>query len=307
MCHCIHHHHSQVSFAYPCICGQLRILLYCYTVFAGDIDTQRHGAVGIFVADKQHMERYQGGSADYRSDLSELMKCAPVRWSAMHVCLPEGPLFSMLKALLVIVLVGTNERLRIKFYSGGLHNMETQYKLMSFGIPIQELPVTHSGTIKKKNHALWIKVRKLEDREREKTANGTLSFVEHPGVFDVLFRRGGYSYHYGNLLFQEAMLTELSDYDAVHSHPEKRRIREKIIQSIKAKDGRFLEYNKDDGVWNEIIDLTLVHNKVISAINDLNRMISARYHLQQIQSDTESFLNSTKRRKIDDDSLCRLG
>jgi hypothetical protein len=225
----------------------------------------------------------------------------------MHVYLPEGPLFSLLKALLVLVLVGTNERLRIKFYSGGLHNMESQYQLMSFGIPIQELPITHSGTLKKKNHAQWIKVRKIVDREREKRVNGALSFIEHPGVFDVLFRRGRYTYHYGNLLFQEAMLTELSAYDAVHSHPEKRRIRENIIQSVKVKGGRFLEYNKNVGVWNEIMDMTLIHNKVISAINDLNRMIAARDHIQLNTSDTESFLNGAKRRKVEGNSICRLG
>jgi hypothetical protein len=271
------------------------------------VDTQRHGAVGIFVAAKEHLKRYHGGTADYQVDLSELMKCAPVRWSAMHVCLPDGPFYSLLKALLVIVLVGKKERLRIKFYSGGLHNMETQYRLMSYGIPIQELPVTHSGAIKKKNHAKWIKVRKLVDQEREIRANGASSFVENPGVFDVLFRRGGFTYHYGNLLFQESMLAELSAYDAVHSHPEKRRIRDRIIQSVKAKGGHFLEYNKDVGVWNEITDLTLVHNKVISALNDLNRMIAARDHLQQNHSDTERFLNGAKRRKVIDDTLCRLG
>lgn len=270
------------------------------------MDTQRHGAVGLFVAEKEHLDRYKGGTEDYKTDMRTIMKNTPVRWSAMHVFLPEGPFFSLLKALLVVVFTGKDERVRMKFYSGGLNKVENAYQLMSYGISIQELPVTHSGTLKKKYHAQWIKVRKLLDEEREKGSNGVSSFVEHPGVYDVLFRRGGNNSQFGNLLFQESMLKELSAYNSVHNHFEKRQIRDRIIQSIKSKGGRFLEFNKDAGVWIEILDETVVHNKVISAINDLFRMIAARDHAQRNDCDTEMFLSEAKRRKVDD-NLCHLG
>ncbi|KAG7348527.1 hypothetical protein IV203_017232 [Nitzschia inconspicua] len=285
----------------------LRIVLFVYSVIAEDVDTQRHGAVGIFVGERQHFERYNRGSQVYQTDLSTFTKNLPVRLSAMHLCLPEGPLFTLLKTFLVIVLTKGDGRVRMKFYSGGLHNLEIQYKLMSFGIPIQELPVTHSGTLKNKNHAQWIKVRKLVDQERAREPNGVLSFVQYPGVHDVLFRRGGIHSQVGNILFQESMLRELSAYNAAHHHSEKREIRERIINAIEIKGGRFLEYNKDFGVWTEIIDPIVIHNKVVSAINDLHRMVSAKKHLQESRCDTEDFLGESKRQRLMKNDVCRMG
>lgn len=277
-----------------------------YCVVAEDLQTQRHGVVAIFVADREHFDRFNGGSQDYQADLSDLMKNLPVRWSAMHVYLPEGPLYTLLKALLVIVMLRKDERVRLKFYAAGLHDLEAQYNLMSFGIPIQELPVTHTGIIKKKNHAQWIKVRKLVDQEREKGTTGNLSFVEHPAVHDVLFRRGGNNCQFGNVLFQEAILTELHTYNSLHNHSEKRRIRDRIIHRVTTSHGgRFLEYKKDLGVWCEITDATHMHNKIISSMNDLTRMLAAREHLQESNCETEKFLS--KRRRIDTTSCCHLG
>lgn len=273
--------------------------MYLYSVVAEDVDTQRHGAVLVCVGERAHFDRFKGGSQDYQSDLSDLMKNIPVRWSAVHVCLPEGPLFAVLKALLVLVMTRKGNRVRFKFYSGDLNKLEIQYALMSFGIPVQELPVTHSGTLKKKNHAQWIKVRKMVDEDRTKGRNGISTFVEYPRVHDVLFRRGGYHNQFGNLLFQESMLTELPAYNAVHNHAEKRQIRQKIIGSVAVRGGRFLEYNKDSGVWSEIRDSTSIHNKVISGINDLNRLVAARKDLQESRCDTDKFLGDSKRRKVD--------
>jgi len=295
---------------------RLRILLYMYSVIAEDVDTQRRGLVAIFVADKQHFERYNGGSVDYQKDLSELMKTMPVRWSAMHTLLPEGPLFKLLQALLVVILIRKNERVRMKFYTGCLSNIETQYKLMGYGIHIQELPVTHSGTIKNKNHIQWIKIRKIVGKERDKLLRHNhhqqqqqrgddFPWIEHPRVNDVLFRRGGNSNHFGNLEFQQIMFSKLQSYNSTNSHMDKRQIREKIIRLVQDNGGRFLEFKKEYGGWMEITSMSDIHNKVIPAINDLNRTVAARENHQRSESDTRNFLGGSKRRKLDDSCECK--
>jgi hypothetical protein len=45
-------------------------------------------------------------------------------------------------------------------------SMETLYRLMSFGMKVEEIPITSSGAIKTKNHLQWIKTRKAIDERR---------------------------------------------------------------------------------------------------------------------------------------------
>ncbi|KAL3920453.1 MAG: hypothetical protein SGILL_003258 [Bacillariaceae sp.] len=282
--------------------AQLRLLLYMYSVVAEDIDTQRMGAVAIFVASKEHFERYNGGSKDYQKDVSLLMKTLPVRYSAAHTFLPEGPLFDLLKTLLITIMIRKDDSVRYKFYSGSLASMESQYALMSYGIPIQELPVTHSGTLKTKKHLQFVKFRRMIEDENASgdDSMGTTPWVNYPGLNDVLFRRGGISTHYGNVSFQEAMYTKLDAYNSAGGYAEKRRIREEIIQKVQTKGGRWLEYNTTYGCWTNIEDMSAIHSKIINAINDFNRAISARRHHQSNTAGTESVLSKGKRRKLDE-------
>jgi len=50
--------------------------------------------------------------------------------------------------------------------------VETQYKLMTFGIPVSELPITSTGGIKTKHHLQWIRTRKALDASRMKSLEG---------------------------------------------------------------------------------------------------------------------------------------
>ena len=271
-----------------------------YSVVAQDVDTQRLGAVAIFVAAKEHFERFKGGSSEYQADLKSLMKHCQVRWSAAHTFLPDGPFYDLVKKLLITVMISRDESVRYRFYSGELTSLESQYKLMSYGINIQDLPVTHSGSLKTKKHAQWVKFRKMvEDSNAEDHDEAVSHWEQYPLLNDVLFRRGGISTHYGNITFQELMLANLDDYNAATSYAEKRSIRDIIISAVQGHQGRFLEYNTTYGCWAKIDDMSVIHNKVINAINDLNRAISARRQHQSNRSDTESFLTN-KRRKVDD-------
>jgi len=47
--------------------------------------------------------------------------------------------------------------------------LETQYQLMTFGIPAPELPITSTGSIKTKHQMQWIKTRKAIDTTRMKS------------------------------------------------------------------------------------------------------------------------------------------
>jgi hypothetical protein len=153
-------------------------------------------------------------------------------------------------------------------------------------------------------------------------------WVEHPGVYDVLFRRGGkHNNHFGNVEFQQIMFSKLTAYNSTNNHFEKRRLRDDVIRLVKESNnngsnasivgggGRFLEYDKECGCWTEITNVTEIHNKIIPAINDLNRTVAAKRNQQKSKcctgnkflgqdgpsyhADTTGETCSTKRRKLD--------
>mmetsp|Transcript_32954 Transcript_32954/g.55240 ORF Transcript_32954/g.55240 Transcript_32954/m.55240 type:complete len:86 (+) Transcript_32954:969-1226(+) len=80
--------------------------------------------------------------------------------------------------------------MRTKFYPGGL-TLETQYQLMTYGITIQGLTITSTGSIKTKSHLQWLKNRRAIERARQENQEIAASWIEIPGINDVLFRKGG--------------------------------------------------------------------------------------------------------------------
>lgn len=175
----------------------------------------------------------------------------------------------LIRAVMTIAMP-REERFRTRIHMDGL-TMETQYKLMTFGIPVSELPITSTGGIKTKHHLQWIRTRKALDSSRMKSleacysnkiqrqegekpqrAVGTtphtefcifptheefLSFhgsepIIHPMINDVLFSKGGKNVtHYGNIEFTDLMKRSLLQY--VQGTPlQNRKMRKAIRQSI---------------------------------------------------------------------------
>ena len=60
---------------------------------------------------------------------------------------------------------------------------EIRFKLSTFGIPIDALPITEEGEVKLKPHRQWLQKR----RKEEKADLNVLQRVVVPSRFDVLF------------------------------------------------------------------------------------------------------------------------
>ena len=88
----------------------------------------------------------------------------PIRVSGLHVCFPGSFTLSNKKALfielckpLIMVIVGKQTRAYLRIHTGT--NMECNYSLQSFGIPVGDIPRTGTGTPKLKNHVRFFKCR----------------------------------------------------------------------------------------------------------------------------------------------------
>jgi hypothetical protein len=273
---------------------RIRVHLYFSCVLSEDVETQKNGLVILFSADNRILDHLAGSKEDF----IESVATSPLRWSGIHLCLPKGPAYQLLKAFLILTIAGTDQRIRVKCHPE-LPNMETQYQLMCYGIPVQELPISFTGTTKTKNLNQWIQTRVAIDEVREHGFD-TSSLVVHPGTCDVLFSKGGNARHHGNLEFHQSMESRIDAYNATSSRKEKRKIRNEIIASVRARQGRFLEMAPNGCWWVEILDPDVIHSKVTSAINDQTRTMRARQNRQKTQSESRKFLDANKRRKIEE-------
>jgi hypothetical protein len=156
-------------------------------------------------------------------------------------------------------------RLTITLSSPGAH-VECLYALMTFGFPVDNLPVTMDGKLKRKNHLEWIKMRKMQE--------SVISLEERivvPAHADVLFGRGKpFQAHIGNMRLYNLLDAHLERY-ASAKITEKTNVIAEMVRGIQSTNGRFLRQERC--VW-VVVDDKLAREKVSHAFRTRRRITS---------------------------------
>ena len=173
------------------------------------------------------------------------------------------------------------------------------YKLKSYGIPVELIPVTGTGNIKTVYWKQWMRFRKNLEDMRAKGINDTS--VDCPGSTDVLFRTGtSLTCHPGNSMFQSIIESKMQEH-SVASQVGKMAITKEIIDTVKQRGGRFLQWNTHDW-WTELKGASQIHTKVAVSVRDFKSKLVAKQNRQTNQCSTSLFQNQNgKRRKISRD------
>lgn len=152
---------------------------------------------------------------------------------------------------------------------------EMQYSLMTFGIPVDHLPVDLDGKPIRKYHEDWLRsrrelesIRASTEREAHRsekthetitaavTSSSSSSGTDTPITFhkdDVLLGREKVAQgHTGNFRFQYIIEEHWDEYDK-SSKAEKTALATRIVNLVK-QDGRFLKFNEEMNGWEEIDD-----------------------------------------------------
>lgn len=217
------------------------------------------------------------------------LEATPNRFVAIHNCWPDRPAFRIISKLLTIYGVsGSTQRLRLKFHVGD--DLEMRYRLKSYGIPIELLPITETGSIKLINHNHWIKTRK----HMEQAIDQSVRVVECPGLNDVVFRQGTSSMeHPGNVRCRDLILYLLEDRDRqIKAHPEidfesysntsgnnssvTAKIHSDVVERlvdevVEQRDGCFLEWEKQRSAWVQIVDESKIKQKVSVLFHSIDK------------------------------------
>ena len=193
--------------------------------------------------------------------------------------------------------------------------MEIQYHLHGYGIPVDQIPVTDTGNIKRKNLIQWIRVRKFLETSRANNGGGSsiasdsessystyqMSLtIDCPNKNDVIFRgKHAYLSHPGNAMFRGLVESRYDEHSNATTD-NKVAVTWTIVEEVENKGGRFLIWD-NNGCWNEMKDRAQIRMKVAGAMKDHKRRLKARKNLQVSHSSTYEFErqdNMNKKRKV---------
>jgi len=129
--------------------------------------------------------------------------------------------------------------------------IELRYTAKTYGIPIELVPVTNTGTIKTTYWKQWIRLRNTLDVMKAKQqiinggggennggSNNNFPMIECPGSTDVIFRAGTTLIcHPGNAMFQNLMESKQHEH-SIASQVGKMAVIRSIIDEVQNRGGR---------------------------------------------------------------------
>jgi hypothetical protein len=129
---------------------------------------------------------------------------------------------------------------------------ECQYKLMTFGVPVDSIPVTSGNNLKTTTHLQWLARRRI--KESATCMGKPFDGIDLPSPKDVLFGRGKTNHqHGGNVLMRNIIAEYIPEYQST-TKADKWRIPLKVLERIKQEGGRFLKRDTEHGWWFQVSD-----------------------------------------------------
>jgi hypothetical protein len=176
----------------------------------------------------------------------------------------------------------------ITFASG--NHLECLYKLKSYGIPENALPVTTSGELLTSYHLFWLETRRSMEQVKRLARRGPLTSkgdaitlpVEVTETAldpmsgsgspfrqnDVLFGRGKTGHdHPGNLRFREFIVRSIKQFEH-GTKSEKMSLTQTVVDLVKASGGRFLIKKEGSKDWEEFGFGASARKRVLAAFKN---------------------------------------
>ncbi|KAG7374793.1 hypothetical protein IV203_013888 [Nitzschia inconspicua] len=289
--------------------ARMKVVLYIMWAASDDIETQRRGILVIIWPNPDLVI-----IPDYNLHVAG-RKCVdgyPLRGCALHMCFAENFASRMIKAQIGLAMSEQMQQ-RLKIHLGT--RTEIEYSLQSFGIYVDQIPVTESGKMKLQNLHQWMKVRKVLEKQQltslsHPDGEPRQSIIECPGLQDVIFRSGNkvYMFHPGNLLFRNLVEANFEEHENAQTQSEKADITRRVIKEILVeRRGRFVVWDKGAGWYTELTNESQIREKVAVYIREFKKRIRAMDNRQVSESSTEKFQlhNGNKRRRFSqDDNIC---
>jgi hypothetical protein len=278
LCQFLLNNAPQVVFShtiFPSHFDQRKIGYYLCAVCASDIENQRKGIVWLFWVDNFEVDKFC--SPDRTKDEFYLL---PVRTVSIHFCGKDTLIINIAKSLFMARLK-TEQRIRFITHLGEC--VETRYLLKSYGLPVDTIPITWTGTIKIENMKRFMNLRSyIENSEYEADHNNNnenrrfSSITDCPYLNDVLFKKGHHAslhHHSGNDRFRGIVHSVYEQHLQKYQRRQQQQMRTNnallsppsvsvsiqilvphILKGIKQENLRVLVWNAKNAWWDCISD-----------------------------------------------------
>lgn len=211
-----------------------------------DEGTQKKGSVWILI----NTDSYKV-SIDNFSNLYRMEKAVPDRFMGGHYCYTDPTLKPYVAG--VQIFITDHDRYRLRTHFGTPEEIE--FSLMTFGIAIQDSPVSIDGSFSNEAHRTWLgQLRAIEEKEVEPCLYTEENLLFIPRRFDVLFGKTTLAReHTGTLRALHIVQMNFVDYEKLGKY-QKTDVADKIISIIHESGGRFLK-QIESGCWTEVSDV----------------------------------------------------
>eukprot|EP00980_Cylindrotheca_fusiformis_P012259 scaffold2995_cov130-Cylindrotheca_fusiformis.AAC.4 len=228
----------------------IKAIIYLVSTVMEDEETQKKGVV--FVANVSGVSaRHEQCHRKLAMRLLALADFFPTRVACLHFCYNSSSRFAPILLSVLASAATSILRVRIRTHDGS--HTEWLYKLMSFGIPIQEFPFTEDGGIQLANHVNWLEKRRKKEEYLRKNPP-VEGAVDLPSNHDVLWGRGKQVFqHAGNRLFHELVDAYGDQYNRL-SKDGKTKLADQIVAVVHGYSGRFRKLN-EARMWVEVSNL----------------------------------------------------
>eukprot|EP00529_Nitzschia_sp_RCC80_P010799 CAMPEP_0113454234 /NCGR_PEP_ID=MMETSP0014_2-20120614/7759_1 /TAXON_ID=2857 /ORGANISM="Nitzschia sp." /LENGTH=625 /DNA_ID=CAMNT_0000345635 /DNA_START=20 /DNA_END=1897 /DNA_ORIENTATION=- /assembly_acc=CAM_ASM_000159 len=256
-----------------------RIYVYMFFVATDDVDTQRNGVVIIIWPGPEDMKLSSPNRMEHVEG-NRIFEAVPMRVCSMHFCFRDTPLYRLIKAGLVMML--GEQKTRFRLLVG--EDLELRYDIMGYGIPMDLIPITDTGTVKTKNLKDWMKVRKVIEQGIVQPPP-----IDCPATHDVVFGYGkAFTMHPGNVMYRGLLEEYCEEHRVATTLDAKKKITWRIVEDVEQRGGRFLQWDKR-GWWSPFLDRKEIRSKVAVTLKDHTRRVLARQHVTNNSSSTLKF------------------
>jgi hypothetical protein len=271
-----------------------KVMMYLLMgVLANDVTTQCKGAV-VLIFPANHMDARRSMDRRDAFMLNKFINYIPLRWSAMHFCIPDEPV-NRIVLTLSLALIGPAGRKICRLHNGSL--IECDYALSSYGIMVKDIPWTYTGTIKIKNLSRFIKARSAIDDYRKKAAEGGLinteeydaCGVECPEVNCVLFGNKAQSWdHPGNIEFRDVILEKEKERDRFpRSCLKGDKYVDSMIQEGILRNFHFCDYDKKKSWYTEINNMEILRHKITQLLTGIRKRQKVTKKIHDIRREVQ--------------------
>jgi len=290
-----------------------KIVLYLLVIAGDDVESQQKGIIFLIWPNpdiaKSLKLRYPINSGGRLVQM--VLQCAPIRIAACHFCTPPNdPFYRIIHSVLALCMDGT--RSRLKFHSG--EPIELEYKINSYGIPVDLLPRTSTGNVKTTYLKQWIRQRSAFEEDILANNNHTTTttstnaaaaasatsatagmdnknyyydMIECPGSSDVVFRQGKQVMnHPGNVAFRSLIESKSSLHETATQTQKSAIAKEVVDTMIEVRGGRFLVWDEKPCCWKAITDHNKQRHKVAIAFRNFKSYRKAMGNRQTIIQST---------------------